>query len=656
MLPAKLGPKALKLSALQQSSPLEFSPWETNRMERPLWDRIQEIYHSTLPMPRSERSAYVAGACNNDLFLVREVTSLLNTDDTAEGFLESPVFELGLKVISSSSTAAPGDSLVGATIDRRYVVERELGHGGMGKVYLARDVTLHQRRVVIKVLLQASLNDPYVVTKFRQEVEALSRIDHPNVVGILGAGELPDGKPYIAMQYVDGVTLRSQILSEGMNLERAAVLLKQIGAALDDVHEQRIYHRDLKPENVLLQLLKGGTEFVKIVDFGIAKVKDSVVAPSTVNKMSVGTVLYMSPEQLRGGERITAASDIYSMGVIAYEMITGRRPFNPSSAPQLLEMHRQGVRLDPIDLRPNLSTAARAVLLRALAFEPSDRYQSAAVFGDHLARALTDSWETIKRTPTVPADAQLIPSRTAVPGFTRRLTNHVLQLSGRRPLFLLGGLLLIALVGISVALYVYRHRQGLTQPDNRVTATPEPTPPERSFNYWLNVQKMRGNKPYEKAFLSSGRDIFETGYKFRLNVSSSEPGYLYLFNEGPPTRSGTSFTILYPTPWTNHGSATVGAEQLVQTNWNTFAGESGTENFWIVWSISPIPELEDAKAEAFKHPHGGLTGDNLVATKKFLMSKKEEVNTKYATNNETHQTTVRGNGNLLVRLVKFQHR
>ena len=196
---------------------------------------------------------------------MREVTSLLHADDTADGFLESPVFELGLKVISSSNrnrasipTADLGESLVGTTIDGRYLVESELGHGGIGKVYLARDVTLHHRRVVIKVLLQASLRDPYVVTKFRQEVEALSRIDHPNVVSVLGAGELPDGKPYIVMQYVDGVTLRSQIPSEGMDLERAALILKQIGAALDDVHEQRIFHRDLKPENILIQFLKGG--------------------------------------------------------------------------------------------------------------------------------------------------------------------------------------------------------------------------------------------------------------------------------------------------------------------------------------------------------------------------------------------------------------
>jgi serine/threonine protein kinase len=623
-------------------------------MERPFWDRIQEIYYSTLPMPRSERSEYLAG-CNHDPLLVREVTSLLDADDTADGFLESPVFELALKIISSSRnypsdpTAVSGESLVGTVIDGRYLVETELGHGGFGKVYLARDVTLHHRRVVIKVLLQASLDDPYVVTKFRQEVEALSRIDHPNVVSVLGAGELRDGKPYIVMQYVDGVTLRSQILSEGMDLERTALLLKQIGAALDDVHEQRIFHRDLKPENILLQFLKGGTELVKVVDFGIAKVKDSVVAPSTVNKVPVGTVLYMSPEQLRGGERITAASDVYSMGVIAYEMITGRRPFNPSSGPQLLEMHREGVRLNPIDLRPNLSMEARAILLHALSFDPAARYQSAAEFGDQLARALTEGKQRIKTTPRYPADAETIRSTSAsnVPATV------IPRPTGRMLKYLIGGFLIV-LVGIGVA--IYSAIKTSPEPGKQGIVEPQPTPSERSFNYWLNVQKIRGGKSYQEAFLSSGKEIFETGYKFRLNVSSPEPGYLYLFNEGSPSRSGTSFTILYPTSLTNEGLATLGANQLVQTNWNTFGGESGTENFWIVWSVSPIPELDAAKVEAFKHRYGGLTGDNLVAVKQFLLTKKDEVKTRYTTNKDTHQTTVRGNGDLLVRMVEFQHR
>jgi serine/threonine protein kinase len=630
-------------------------------MERPLWDRIQEIYYSTLPMPRSERSVYLAGACNNDPLLVREVTSLLHADDTADGFLEAPVFELGLKVISSSSrkysNATPtvsGESLVG-TIDGRYLVERELGHGGIGKVYLARDITLHQRRVVIKILLQASLDDPYVVTKFRQEVEALSRIDHPNVVSVLGSGNLPDGKPYIVMQYVDGVTLRSQIPSEGMDLERVALLLKQIGAALDDVHDRRIFHRDLKPENILLQFLKGGTELVKVVDFGIAKVKDSVVAPSTVNKAPMGTVLYMSPEQLRGGQRITAASDVYSMAVIAYEMITGRRPFNPSSAPQLLEMHREGVRVNPIDLRPGLSTEARAILLRALSFEPSERYQSAAEFGDHLARALMEPVEKIKPVFAATAETLPMPSTFGTREIPELQTTNGRRLPSRR-LILAMSSVLIALAGISIAVYLYSRPVTVTPQQTLATVNVQDSAPLRSFNYWLNVQKMRGRKPYQEAYLSSGKDTFETGYKFRLNVSSQEPGYLYLFNEGPPVRSGTSFTIVYPTPKTNQGSATLGANQLVQTNWNTFAGDAGTENFWIVWSISIVPELETAKAEAFKHPHGGLTGDTLVATKKFLMTKADEVKTKYTTDKDTHQTTVRGNGDLLIRMVEFEHR
>ena len=599
-------------------------------MERPLWNRIQEIYHLAVPLPRSERKAYLESACNNDPLLVRELTSLLHADDTADGFLESPVFELGLKVISGGSSDSgdlPGEALVGVTIGGRYMVESELGHGGIGRVYLARDVTLHHRRVVIKVLLQASFDNPYVVTKFRQEVEALSRLDHPNVVSVLGAGELHDGQPYIVMQYVDGHTLRSQIPSEGMDLERTASILKQIGAALDNVHEHRIFHRDLKPENILLQSLNGGTELVKVVDFGIAKVKESVVAFSTAEKMPVGTVRYMSPEQLRGGEKITAASDIYSMGIIAFEMITGRHPFNPSSAPQLLEMHRQGVRINPIDLRPALSTEARAILLRALSFDPAARYQSAAEFGDRLAGTLTDQ--------------RVLPSHS-IPSPP---TGEVLR-------YLVGGLLIV-LISIGIAWYVKKAVS--TPPNHQSFAEPQTTPALRTFTYWLNVQKMREGKPYQEAFLSSGKEIFETGYKFRLNVSSAEPGFLYVFNEGQPLPSGTSFTIVYPTPSTNNGAA-LGANQLVKTNWNTFAGETGTENFWIVWSIAPVPELEAAKDLAFKHPEGGLTGETLVATRKFLMMKQEEVKTRYATNNETHQTTVRGNGDLLVRLVEFQHR
>ena len=626
-------------------------------MERPVWDRIQEIYYLTLPMPQSERSAFIASVSDNDPFLVSEVTSLLKADDSSAGFLESSVFELGLKIISSDSMkkTAPAngsaDSLAGTTIDQKYLVERVLGHGGMGKVYLARDLTLHNRPVVIKVLLDASVKDDYVVRKFRQEVEALSRIDHPGVVSVLGAGELPGGKPYIAMQYVNGVTLRSQIPVEGMDLERAAEIVKQIGEALEHVHEQKIFHRDLKPDNIMLQSLKD-KDLVKVVDFGIAKVKDSVVAPSTVDKVPVGTVLYMSPEQLRGGERITAASDIYSMGVIAYEMVTGRRPFSPTSAPQLLELHRAGVRVKPIDLRSNISTEAQAIILRALSFERTERYQSAAEFGDSLSRALLNEEETLKPQVKELSGALSTPTKSSNNVPERKFPLSKLQFA------IIGGFLVV-LVGVLVVLWIKQPNNDGTERTLIDGSNPKPTEtpslPTRSFIFSLDVQRMRDNRKYQNSFKSSDQGTFASGDKFQLNVFSPTSGYVYVFNEGTPEPNRSSFTILYPLPRTNAGSASVGANQWVHTNMNTFGGEPGIENLWIVWSTASVQELEFGKSEAFKN-NGLLSGQSLDSVKAFLKAKEKESDAKISRDKTTRETTVRGVGDVVVRMVSLEHR
>ena len=209
------------------------------------------------------------------------------------------------------------------------------------------------------------------------------------MVGILDTGELSDGKPYIVMQYVDGVTLRSQIKPEGMPFDRAGEVVKQIGRALGAAHDKGIFHRDLKPENIMLQSFGAGEEQVKIIDFGIAKLKDSIVAPSTMTGATAGTVAYMAPEQL-GGRPTSAATDIFAFGAIAYEIVTGRKPFNPETGFELLEMQRQGVRVGPSDLRPAVSLEANEIILRSLSFVPSQRFQAAREFGDSLARALTE--------------------------------------------------------------------------------------------------------------------------------------------------------------------------------------------------------------------------------------------------------------------------
>ncbi|HEX8118041.1 MAG TPA: serine/threonine-protein kinase, partial [Pyrinomonadaceae bacterium] len=172
----------------------------------------------------------------------------------------------------------PGGPYQGTVVAGRYLLERELGRGGIGVVYFARDRQLMDRPVVVKILLDLVLDaeaGEWVKRKFRQEVEALARIDHPGVVGVLHAGELADGKPYLVIQYVEGETLRSVMGPEGMELARVAGIVRQIGHALTGAHDRGIYHRDLKPENIMLQPLGDDEEHVKLIDFGIATVKDA---------------------------------------------------------------------------------------------------------------------------------------------------------------------------------------------------------------------------------------------------------------------------------------------------------------------------------------------------------------------------------------------
>jgi len=284
------------------------------------------------------------------------------------------------------------DELLGETFDGRYLIEQKLGRGGFGTVYLASDTKAVSRKVVVKVMRLEEATNEWSRKRFEQEVEALSRIDHPSVVGLFDCGETTSGRPYIVMQYIDGRSLRSFLSPEGMPFLRVARIIRQIGDALTAAHEAGILHRDLKPENIMVKIVNDDEEHVKVIDFGVAKVKNSIVNLSTGEGIAVGTIAYMSPEQL-SDQPITPQSDIYALGVIAYEMLTGKRPINPESAFNLFELQRAGVRVKPIDLRPSLTEAANDVVLKALSFKPQDRYERACEFGDRLAKALLEDSE-----------------------------------------------------------------------------------------------------------------------------------------------------------------------------------------------------------------------------------------------------------------------
>lgn len=291
----------------------------------------------------------------------------------------------------------PPDRRINTVLDGRYLIERKLGQGGFGTVYLASDNKVISRKIVVKVMHSEELANDWRKKKFRQELEALARINHPSVIGVLDCGETLDGCPYIVMQYIDGVSLRSLLTPEGLPFGRVANLIKQIGRALTAAHEAGILHRDLKPENIMVQTSED-EEYVKVIDFGVAKVRNSIIETSTARDVAVGTIAYMSPEQLNA-QPVIPASDIYALGIIAYEMLTGKRPLNPESSYQLLEMQRSGVRVKPSDLRTGLSANAEKIILRALSYNPEERYERARDFGDSLSSALLQDDEQTLLTP-----------------------------------------------------------------------------------------------------------------------------------------------------------------------------------------------------------------------------------------------------------------
>ena len=636
-------------------------------MDSQRWHRLGEIYHSAIPLSRSERAAFLTSACSGDYDLQQEIESLLQADDSSGAFLEAPAFELGLKILSDENLAGGGtatagdelpDKLVGRLLNDRYLVEQQLGQGGVGAVYVARDLKLHNRQVVVKILLERSLKNEWVTLKFQQEKEALARIDHPGVVGIVDTGELENGEPYIVMQYIDGISLRETIKAqpEGINVDRVASIIKQAGSALSAVHERNIYHRDLKPENIMLQRLSRGEEQVKILDFGVAKVKESLIASSTVtDAASAGTVSYMSPEQLRA-QKISAASDVYSLGVIAYELVTGRRPFKAQTAAHLAEMQREGVRAKPADLCPLLSQEAEQIILKALAFDPQDRYQNASEFGNALAHALINEESSItvlgrsaESSSEMPPETIATPFEPAVGNVSPRMVSPTpvdLKEQKRDWPKIAGALAFIAILLAGGLILIKRQSLIGNNPN-----TGDGNMAQRTLAYWLTVQKMRDGKPYQEPFQSSGQEIFESDYKFRLNISSSQSGYLYVFNDGPD-----ELTIIYPTPNTNNGSPKLDADQITQTNWNTFAGKTGTEKLWIVWSASAVKELEAAKDVAFNTSEGALSEDAMVKTVREFLISHSDPKLESAKDTARQRTNIRGVGDVLVKRVELEHR
>ncbi|HYD52424.1 MAG TPA: serine/threonine-protein kinase, partial [Gemmatimonadaceae bacterium] len=303
--------------------------------------------------------------------------------------------------------------LIGAVIADRYHVIRKLGEGGMGQVYLAQHVKMG-RKSAVKVMHPGMVHDPDAISRFNREASNAAQISHPNVAGIYDFGETSEGMIYLAMEFVEGEPLTAIIAREGaLPAVRAARIVKQVGDALAAAHELGIVHRDLKPDNIMIARTRAGGDLVKVVDFGIAKAQGNEGQNVTKTGLVVGTLEYMSPEQLTGTP-LDGRSDQYSLAIVAFNTLTGRLPFPANSAQEsmIMRLTDPPKRLD--EMRPDLAfpPGLQAVLSRGLDRDASARYPSTVEFAADFERAaLEGGIAGLGVRPSAATAAMLAPDR-----------------------------------------------------------------------------------------------------------------------------------------------------------------------------------------------------------------------------------------------------
>ncbi len=308
---------------------------------------------------------------------------------------------------SNTKHTLPGTRLLAA----RYLLEKRLGRGAMGQVYLARDQNLLTRRVAVKTVRPDILNDEDLqegeaIARFEREARSAASVQHPNVVDVTDFGQSPDGVFYLVMEYVEGETLYHLLRREGtLNPQRAANIMRQVVAGVEAAHDEGILHRDLKPANIfIMQQRKKTTSdegFVKVGDFGLAKIvnsdrSDVTSASGPASRGIIGTPEYMAPEQMQPGAELDARADVYALGTIAYHMLGGRPPFT-GNITQLIAQKLTQAPPPLSSLRSDITTKLETAVMHALAKEPASRPSSASEWFEEFAAALATESQVTER-------------------------------------------------------------------------------------------------------------------------------------------------------------------------------------------------------------------------------------------------------------------
>src|SRR4029453_9786682 len=362
------------------------------------WQQLDELFHTVLACKPTERAAFLDSACVGDEELRQQVEALLAAHEKGGRFIEEPAMEVEVRALANDKRESPTTFMVGKTISH-YRIIAPLGSGGMGEVYVAQDTRLG-RKVALKILPDSFTRDEELLRRFEQEARTASALNHPNIVTINEVGQ--DGSyHFIAEELIEGISLREHSAGRSLSASDALDIAMQVTSALGAAHAKGIVHRDIKPENVMLdrgsQVLGRKQNHIKVLDFGICKLgelpkrKDveatTLLLVKTEQGLTIGTAPYMSPEQARG-ESVDGRSDIWSLGVVLYEMLTGRQPFlGDTSQDVIAAILRDDVPAFP----PEMPESLKWIVKKALRKDREERYQTAKeIFSDLRELNLTE--------------------------------------------------------------------------------------------------------------------------------------------------------------------------------------------------------------------------------------------------------------------------
>lgn len=634
--------------------------------------QIEEIYHAVVEDAPSDREAFFSARCGGDQDLRREVESILSYDEISDSFIDSSPDAIAADLFAEEDA----QEFVGKTVGH-YRIERLLGKGGMGKVYLADD-TLLSRKVALKVLPPSLIENHDRLKRFKQEAKAASGLNHPNILTIHGFGT-DENSNYIVTEFVDGVTLRQKMLC-GLTLKEILSITGQAASALAAAHSAGIVHRDIKPENIMIR--RDG--ILKVLDFGLAKLSIPTQLPGssfeaatmfkTEPGMVMGTLSYMSPEQARG-VMVDARTDIWSLGVIIYEMATGKLPFaGPTHSDILVSILNQPAPMIKTFI-DNAPAELQRIINKTLAKDSDERYRSMEELAGDLKRfhhrlelederqlAHDGAYATDTHLHARETATRMMPAAGVVsPGTFEPAGAATAQSVSRPRLHVLGvAVVLVVLAGI-IGIVAWQYSgPGPAAQQTQQASIPAAAPglPSRVLTYSLTVQSFTDGR-YKEPFTLSGEMLFRNRDRIRLNIKSPQSGYLYIVNQGPKSESGeAAYNILFPTPTTNAGNAQLSAGQEIQIprqSWFELDAKEGTELVWLVWSSNALPELESAKRFANPDDRGRIKGTELINSIESLLQQYQLVKPAVDRDDEKKESRITGSTDIAAHLIKLEH-